>query len=515
MTRPQLPPGYIGTAKAVATPGVANVMGVVVDIFGGAYKAKGDSTFITFTIKDSNLDNGHIWDGLKVRYFMSTEALLPPIRERDVILLRGINMKMIDGKVIGSATQYRPIPWAIFRPDRDPASNLSALTGPEPFEPTLQEKAYASFLLEASPTAFRAATVVRPNFEQVQASKPSTISRKFSLLQDIGGKQYVDLVGEIVKIHGNDSEKATIYLTDYTENESLFPYADDKDDGYHGREGDEHGYLKPQKKNWNGPSGRRTIQITLWEPHASAVRGNFSTNELVRLKNVHLKRSRVEEGYVEGVIHQNRDKPDVANAYPVKSSDDLVKQLLSRKEEYWKAHPKKQKRKSDDEVEQPPKKSKTKKKQEKAQPKKESGQTLLSTSKRTSVNANVKSRVPAGVPSQSLEDIINNPSHNNPSPNGITYRLPFQNLCYHSTVRVVDFYPPLLEDFAVYQDRDSVAYDEKRDPAVSKTRFSWEWRFCLLVESTSSVTRGEQKERVKLFVSHHQAEHLLQISAEK
>lgn len=117
------------------------------------------------------------------------------------------------------------------------------------------------------------------------------------------------------------------------------------------------------------------------------------------------------------------------------------------------------------------------------------------------------------MPSQTLEDIINNPSHINPSPNGIKYRLPFQNLCYLSTVRVVDFYPPLLEDFTVQKERTSVAYDKKRDPATSRTNTQWEWRFCLLVEGISSATGQQPKERVKLFVSSSEAEHLLQFSA--
>lgn len=119
------------------------------------------------------------------------------------------------------------------------------------------------------------------------------------------------------------------------------------------------------------------------------------------------------------------------------------------------------------------------------------------------------------MPSQTLEDIISNPSHINSSPDGIKYRLPFQNLCYLSTVRVVDFYPPLLEDFAVQKERISLTYDKRRDPATSRTDPPWEWRFCLLVESISPATGGQPKERVKLFVSNAEAEHLLQLEAKK
>jgi hypothetical protein len=131
----------------------------------------------------------------------------------------------------------------------------------------------------------------------------------------------------------------------------------------------------------------------------------------------------------------------------------------------------------------------------------------------TNPHSAVKPAVPPSVPHQPLEDIIHNPSHNNPSPSGIEYRLPFQNLCYLSTVRVVDFYPPHLEDFAVLQEHASLAYDKKRDPATSRTFTKWEWRFCLLVESNPPATAGQPKERVKLFVSNSEAEYLLNMTA--
>lgn len=300
-----------------------------------------------------------------------------------------VQVKVITGAPQGVAAQDRKIPWAIFRPDRDPTSHHSALTGPVPFDPTYQEKSCALTLLEATPTSFRSATISRPNFAQVSASKStSTTQRKFSLVKDVEDRQFVDLIGEIAKIHSNDSEKATLYLTDYTENENLFFYASNNDDDPgHGREGDEYNYIKRPKKKWNGPSGRMTIQITLWEPHASFLRDNFNENEIVRLKNVRIKGSRVEGGTLEGVIHTNRDNPSATNVFPINYSNDTrVQELLSRKADYLKAHPEGGKRKSDEDAEQPPKKSNSKKKQVKAQQKTESGQTTLDISNRTVVN---------------------------------------------------------------------------------------------------------------------------------
>lgn len=299
-----------------------------------------------------------------------------------------MQVKVITDGPQGVAAQDRKIPWAIFRPDRDPTSHHSALTGPGPFDPTYQEKSCALTLLEATPTSFRSATISRPNFAQVSAPRSaSSTQRKFSLLKDVQDRQFVDLIGEIAKIHTNDIEKATIYLTDYTENENFFFYASDNDDDpSHSREGDEYNYIRRPKKKWSGPSGRMTIQITLWEPHASFLRNNFTENEVIRLKNVRIKGSRVEGGTLEGVIHTNRDNPTGTNVFSVKDSNDArVQELLSRKTDYLEAHPERKKRKSYDDP-QPSKKSNSKKKRVKPQPKTELGQTTLGVSKRTVVN---------------------------------------------------------------------------------------------------------------------------------
>ncbi|WP_243033548.1 hypothetical protein, partial [Vibrio cincinnatiensis] len=78
---------------------------------------------------------------------------------------------------------------------------------------------------------------------------------------------------------------------------------------------------------------------------------------IVRLKNVKIKWSRVEEGILEAVVHGNRANPDETNAFPVNSSNDpRVQQLLARREAYWNARPKKQKRKPNEDNERPSKK---------------------------------------------------------------------------------------------------------------------------------------------------------------
>ena len=51
----------------------------------------------------------------------------------------------------------------------------------------------------------------------------------------------------------------------------------------------------------------------------------------------------------------------------------------------------------------------------------------------------------------------------------------------------------------------------------SRARAGWQWRFCLLVEDASStpVTKGQRKERMRVFVAGEDAECLLKMDAVK
>jgi protection of telomeres protein 1 len=119
-----------------------------------------------------------------------------------------------------------------------------------------------------------------------------------------------------------------------------------------------------------------------------------------------------------------------------------------------------------------------------------------------------------------------NETHNNSSPDGITYRLPFQNLAYRALVRVIDFFPPQLEDFATPFNHEyatpscSVSDDDQGDhyinlPDISLNQrgIEWEWRFCLLVEDAHRGPRGQSRDRLKLFVHGAAAVFLLKMDA--
>jgi hypothetical protein len=121
---------------------------------------------------------------------------------------------------------------------------------------------------------------------------------------------------------------------------------------------------------------------------------------------------------------------------------------------------------------------------------------------------------------------LENESHNNAAPGGVEYRLPFQNLRYRASVRVVDFFPPKLEDFAAQYNPEyamlsdgehSMNDDESDEEPVIGSRI-WEWRFCLLVEDGGPGVcqhAMQRKERMKLYVAGADAVFLLRMDAVK
>lgn len=84
----------VDIATALSSLGLVSVIGVVVDVFGCPFQTS-RSWCITFTLKDTDFGNGHVWDGLKIKYFKANESHLPPVREHDVILLRNITVSVL------------------------------------------------------------------------------------------------------------------------------------------------------------------------------------------------------------------------------------------------------------------------------------------------------------------------------------------------------------------------------------------------------------------------------------
>ena len=130
-----------------------------------------------------------------------------------------------------------------------------------------------------------------------------------------------------------------------------------------------------------------------------------------------------------------------------------------------------------------------------------------------------------------MSSIISLDKHANTPPNGPTYILPFQNINSRATVRVIDFFPCNLVDFAVPRPKASeyaiLSDDECSGSGSGSDQQSndendrseaehaqWEWRFGLVLEDALRA-RQQEKATIEVYVSGPDAEGLLNLEAEE
>lgn len=127
-----------------------------------------------------------------------------------------------------------------------------------------------------------------------------------------------------------------------------------------------------------------------------------------------------------------------------------------------------------------------------------------------------------GVASVPLSSIFEPVYHNISMPGGpVRVVLPFSNIKYRVIVRVRDFRPNTLEEFAYLRkpseyealsdEGESSSDDEaETDPADSSAK--WEWRFKLLLED-ASTRAGSKPARVWAYVDNNQCQYLTGLDA--
>lgn len=321
---------------------------------------------------------------------------------------------------------------------------------------------------------------------------------KFSLIRDLHVDTYYDIVGQVVKLYPNMG-RLEMYITDYTSNNMLYRYEWDKEEKNHDQYGDPFGYTsapnsKPHK--WPGPYGQMTIMITLWPPHSHFAQSHVKEWDFVLLKNVHAKQDR--DGKMEAALHEDRfHQTKLGVSVLDDHSDERVKEVLRRKREYGEKFKMQstqliaQARKHHGEgkpISKGQQRKKRKLEREKAAQERDelsrkerkthrNGEYLSSndsdpeelapargkklhdqarslplspkvSNSKNELNKNIHCSHHT-VPTRPVSSILSLDTHDNTSPAGNTYSLPFQNIKSRATVRIVDFFPPHLADFAV------------------------------------------------------------------
>lgn len=174
----------------------------------------------------------------------------------------------------------------------------------------------------------------------------ANVKNKFSLLKDLKDGQFCDIVTQVVRPPHDAGDKITIWVSDYTENPAFFKFSIGMDGSSFGRDGDPYGYtdkfmVDTASSQWPGPYGRRCLQITCWEPHATIVReSRIEPLTWVSIKNLQIKMGR-NGSNLEGYLREDRGSfgtrigiQAIDSNADSENFDPRAKEALQRKREY-------------------------------------------------------------------------------------------------------------------------------------------------------------------------------------
>ena len=594
-----IPPGFLDLTSLANGPFGApvNTIGVVVD-FLPATKTSGTDCTIKFTLHDNTWSQGI---GLTVRFFQKQENQLPKIQSQgDVVILRNVKLKDYHGVhtlLSNSTSSWVVIDNASLQNSREPDGSdvvvhQSGTANHRAARPNEAEMKYARALLEledpfrwqqpARPTALQVAEIQR-----AAGGTPVPLPDKFRKVEELRGPQhrnekvYVDLFAEVRRTYSPDHNPPRVELsvTDYTEHSLLYQYSPEPEDPNAEFEGDRFRYIENTHKPWPGPWGKKTLLAILWQPHRDFALNNVEAGSFVLLKNLqitfdrngtklegHLRTDRFYESRVNVSVHKPRDA----------EGDERFTALLQRKRAYEEHCKRKQlrfmrdpkmpikqtelKRKdasgpNDNDTNSKTKRNRDKKRRrrdkanaEKTAPTEgDDGEDNDAKSaaeepdwRTLSANAHVRcNNTPITL--TTITSILDASSLLRHTPSSNPFHLPFQNSCYKSKVRVIDFFPDNLEDFAApvresqygkLDDGDSdsdvnMSDADDASPQLPATGTSgdsglrWQWRFMLLVEdarpapppkkTSAEVAEDEEglPKQMELLVSDSDADYLL------
>ncbi|PPJ58669.1 hypothetical protein CBER1_03965 [Cercospora berteroae] len=525
------PKGFIDLAAAHKQPEGAfvNIIGVVVDFMEPMTTRTGQS-MLTFRLLDYRLSMAAEGSqGLTCRSFREDADSLPKIRSiGDVLMFRNVKMATWEHQRIALtnwSTACLVFPEAAIP---DPAFNYA-------YTKTLierlgTEKDKAKFdLLEQeyimnikvemkgrvqalhAKIASRALDAEDDSADRRPAKRQRTLENfnaavsgfgpKFRLIEDLRTWDFADIVGFVVKCFPTQYGGCDLYVTDYTANEYLRCYAPPEEETSEERDGDVFGYSNAPKKSWRGPFGHLVMKINVKPPHAAFAANNLNEGDVVLLRNV--KRRTKSEAFMEGDMWPDHQDDTKIKIHRIKdTSGPECQAMLKRKEKYWLEREAKlgQKEQSAEQ-----KKSKAAKKREKKE-RKAAAAAAAAKDDGIAMNPNVRCHHDEGEVFLSVKEILDvgNVRHVNQTPNGVRYTLPFINAKYRATVRVVDYHPKALEEFAVQLGVSS----HDPDACYYEASPKYEWLFSLLLEEAGDNGKASARSSLWVHVHHDQAQFL-------
>lgn len=175
----------------------------------------------------------------------------------------------------------------------------------------------------------------------------ANVKDKFSQLRDVQDGQFVDVVVQVARTPYHSGESLTLWVSDYSENAAFFNHAFKGVNAAVAQVGDPHGYLtkfangSSSETEWTGPFGKRSIQVTCYEPHASVIRDqNITTGAWLSIRNLQIKYGK-NAANLEGFLRQDRSATGIKiNIYILNIEEDSetinphLKDAIRRKRDY-------------------------------------------------------------------------------------------------------------------------------------------------------------------------------------
>ncbi|KAF4119602.1 telomere-binding alpha subunit central [Geosmithia morbida] len=555
----RLPPGFVSLRdilddKTGGIHGFAKTIGVVIDSRAPYKMPNGPDWKASLRITDKSLEeSGDLPDSSVQCHFFLDEGDMPRVQCGDIIILDTFRMQLYKGEGVISLLTNKSSTYSIFAADKIPKPPQDASVAQAPSAPSRKRqnsKAELDYVAYLRHNIDQSLIPTKEKFATLQVQSLN-VGNKYKELKDLVPGGFADLVVRLTRDPWNRGERTTIWVTDFTENPGFHNHtALGASAATH--DGDTYGYTtgfhkaeqarkKVDERN-TGPFGRRTMQVSCWEPHATAIRdGEIGKGTWVSMKNVQIKYGN-NGAYLEGFLRQDRHGPSnkigifALDAKDPETMDDKLRNAIRRHRDYEMS-----KKSQIKEIEEAAWAGRKRKRQlgasaAAAAPKAESSALRRKMSRQAkqeaaaaveSANANA---TPAPAPSLRKPPIKLNPlikCENQSFPassvsdllkhavveaevgdHTIPLTLPFYNANHRVDVRVTDFRPHDLRNFTYRSkvsnfaalsdagDSELDSDDQDNDPDGDMfTEGGWEWRFALELEdaAATATTPGAAK----------------------
>lgn len=476
-------------------------------------------------------------------------ADMPDVSSTDIVVLTSVKVQRWRADPLSLLT-HTSTSILVYSAPKIPKPPMSAETALKPsrkrdrHKPTAPENLYVShFYHKIDKYAF-------PDEEEFRArtERSLNVKNKFSLLKDVQDGNFYDLIAQVARDPGGTYDIVTLYVSDYTENPNFHPQVWDGAKELGAGDGDAFGYTSgtaPATKEWVGPYGKMSIQITCYEPHASFIRDTVSAGQWVLLRNVQIKYGRNFK-HLEGFLREDRGSVNTRINIQILETDDpdtvdpRLKEAIRRYRDYTKK--KKQqirelksaqaaglKRKASRAGEREPTTTKERRKASRAAEREE---------KEKRIEQEMRARLNERITCESHDTLfvtvgqVLEPTCYDTTIDGQSTALvmPFNCAKYMTRARVVDFFPSALEDFACsykqtdfevlsdYESNTDLNSSEDDEEDTCTARRVWEWRFALQLEDPAPPTgtaksKSGPQPRLWVLVDNHEAQNLTGLDA--